>query len=182
MQGWVMNWEASMDFAAMIAFILPAYAANAAPVLFGGGKSKVDLGRNFLDGRRVLGESKTYRGLLAGVLAGTAVGALLALWLPALFLSSLALQDKIMAGLLLSVGTMFGDLLGSFLKRRVGITQSARHEFYDQLLFLAGALAFASPLHLPSWDEALLLLAATYLLHKFFNWLAHKLNLKKVPW
>jgi len=35
-------------------FFLPAYFANATPVVLGGG-TPIDLGRNFLDGRRILG-------------------------------------------------------------------------------------------------------------------------------
>ena len=35
-------------------FILPAYFANAAPVVLGGGPP-LDMGKKFLDGRRILG-------------------------------------------------------------------------------------------------------------------------------
>lgn len=49
--------------------VVPAYLANCTPPIFGGGRP-LDLGRNFLDGRRLLGEGKTIRGTVAGVTWG----------------------------------------------------------------------------------------------------------------
>ena len=46
-------------------YIFPAYCANGAPVLFGGGKP-IDLGKNFPDGRPIFGSHKTYRGFILG--------------------------------------------------------------------------------------------------------------------
>jgi CDP-diglyceride synthetase len=40
-------------------FILPAYAANASPVVFGGGKP-IDGGRKFFDGRPIFGTWENY--------------------------------------------------------------------------------------------------------------------------
>ncbi|MDX1747598.1 MAG: CDP-archaeol synthase, partial [Halobacteriales archaeon] len=55
--------------------MLPAYIPNNAAVLFGGGRP-IDGGRTW-DGRRVLGDGKTWRGTVAGTLAGTAVALVL---------------------------------------------------------------------------------------------------------
>ena len=41
--------------------ILPAYVANASAVLVGGG-TPVDSGKNWKDGKRILGDGKTWRG------------------------------------------------------------------------------------------------------------------------
>ena len=54
-------------------FIFPAYCANAAPVIFGGG-FPIDGGRVFRDGRPIFGLHKTVRGFLAGLAIGTLVG------------------------------------------------------------------------------------------------------------
>ncbi len=164
----------------LIAFVLPAYFANAAPVV-ARGKTVVDLGRNFVDGRRVFGDGKTYKGLAAGIIVGTFVGVLLALYAN-FYLPGLDFQAKVQVAFLLSIGTMAGDLAGSFIKRRIGIPNGSQHEFFDQLLFLGGALLLASPYYLPQLPEIGLLVAATYLLHKLFNIIAHSLKLKKVPW
>jgi len=62
-------------------FIFPAYLANSAPVDVSQIKAlkkygtPIDGGKTFR-GKRVLGDSKTWRGLYAGVIAGTAGGAL----------------------------------------------------------------------------------------------------------
>lgn len=148
--------------------------------MFGGGK-KIDYGKNLYDGRRVFGDGKTWKGLVAGVAFGTLAAIILAL-LDNFFVPQVQFREKVLVGLLLSCGTMAGDLLGSFLKRRLAISQSSQHEFFDQLLFLGGALVFASPVFLPRLETIVFLIAVTYILHKLFNWMAHRLNLKKVPW
>ncbi len=56
-------------------FILPAYVANATPVLTGGGPP-IDGGKKLSDGYRILGDGKTIRGFILGLLAGSIVGAI----------------------------------------------------------------------------------------------------------
>ncbi|MDK2383642.1 MAG: CDP-archaeol synthase, partial [Candidatus Korarchaeota archaeon] len=56
-------------------YILPAYMANMSPVIFGGGRP-LDMGKKFLDGRRILGDHKTIKGFASGILIGTLVGCL----------------------------------------------------------------------------------------------------------
>jgi len=52
---------------------LPAYVANAAPVLLGGGKP-LDGGRLWIDGRPILGGHKTFRGVFSALILGTLTG------------------------------------------------------------------------------------------------------------
>ncbi|MGA2876843.1 MAG: CDP-archaeol synthase, partial [Nitrososphaerales archaeon] len=56
-------------------FIFPAYCANATPVLAGGG-IKMDFGKNFMDGKRIFGNNKTFRGFFFGLAIGILVGAM----------------------------------------------------------------------------------------------------------
>ncbi|MEK6924421.1 MAG: CDP-2,3-bis-(O-geranylgeranyl)-sn-glycerol synthase [Candidatus Micrarchaeota archaeon] len=170
---------AGFDAVKLAAFILPAYLANSAPLLFGGGSS-LDLERKLSDGRRLLGNGKTWRGLLAGVVFGTFTGFALAVLFPAAL--PLAFRDRMMLAFLLSLGTMAGDVAGSFIKRRAAIAEGSQHEFFDQLLFLGGALLLAAPVMLPQPSEIIALVTATYVLHKATNWLAHKASIKSVPW
>jgi len=79
---------------------LPAYLANAVPVITGGG-SPLDGGRIWRDGRPLLGDHKTLRGTISGIVVGTVVG---------LF------QMTPLRGFLLALGTIGGDLIVSFLK------------------------------------------------------------------
>ncbi len=66
-----------MDIAVLIIealkFIFPAYCANAAPVLAGGGR-QMDFGRNFFDGKPIFGKNKTFRGFFFGLAIGVFVG------------------------------------------------------------------------------------------------------------
>ncbi len=169
----------------IVLFILPAYFANSIPVLLGGG-APIDRGKKLADGRRVLGNGKTVRGFFAGVLAGTAIGALEGLFLPgtALGIYAGSAFTYAIAGLLLGIGAMLGDLLGSFIKRRQGILQGRPSLVMDQLLFLLVALLLAYPLAAPllTLQAVIFLLVLTYFVHAGANVLANRLGLKKVPW
>ncbi|HIH23083.1 TPA: CDP-archaeol synthase, partial [Candidatus Micrarchaeota archaeon] len=70
-----------LDILQLILFILPAYVANAVPVLLGGG-AYLDLGKNWNDGGRIFGDGKTIRGFISGVVAGMLVGIVIAFYLP----------------------------------------------------------------------------------------------------
>jgi CDP-2,3-bis-(O-geranylgeranyl)-sn-glycerol synthase len=156
-----------------ILFILPAYAANGAPVLFGGG-TPLDLGRR-LRGRPIFGKHKTIRGLLAGICSGIIVG----------FAESLMPVYGFMLGigLLQALGTHAGDLLGSFIKRQRGMKEGKRSLLTDQYLFLTLAILFSVPLgHLPGVYGIIFLFVLTGIMHPLTNFLAHMLRLKEVPW
>jgi predicted MPP superfamily phosphohydrolase len=87
----------------------------------------LDGGQRWRDGRPLLGSHKTIRGLVGGVAAGTVAG--LYLGFPAWL--------GLAAGLL----SMGGDLLSSFLKRRLGKTSGAVVPGLDQIF--EGGLPFA---------------------------------------
>lgn len=167
----------------LFAFVLPAYVANAVPVLFRG-KTPIDLGATLPDKKRLLGQGKTVKGFVAGVFFGTLFGIIL--WAN-LNIYSLGFQEKAIAAFLLSLGTMSGDALGSFIKRRMGFKQGQALAIFDQLFFLIVALAFAFAFKPQIAGQiglmgTLILLFATYVLHAAANKLAHFLKLKKVPW
>jgi CDP-2,3-bis-(O-geranylgeranyl)-sn-glycerol synthase len=168
----------------LILFILPSYFANAIPVVLGGGPP-LDGGRIFRDGQRLFGDGKTVRGLFAGILAGLLVGALEGVILPGTAYSLYpSASSYALAGLLLGAGTMAGDLLGSFVKRRSRIARGKPSILLDQLSFLAVALLFAYPLapQLLSLWAVLFLAVLTYFVHVGANIVANRLGLKKVPW
>src|SRR5665648_441958 len=52
-------------------------------------------------------------------------------------------QMIIVAAFVLAVGTLFGDMAASFLKRRINIERGAQFPVVDQLDFVAGAWIFA---------------------------------------
>ena len=156
-----------------IIFILPAYCANATPVIAGGGLP-MDFGRKFLDGKPVFGKNKTFRGFLVGLFVGTCVG----------LSESAVFNYSIVFGLLLSLGALFGDLAGAFVKRRLGISPGNLLPIVDQVDFVAGALVFSLLLSSPtlSWELALTVLLITPPIHLLTNFTAYKLGLKRNPW
>ena len=82
-----------------------------------------------------------------------------------------------------SLGALVGDLVGSFVKRRVGLERGAQAPLLDQLGFYVFALLFlyAVGVTFPLPDE-ILWAAVIYGLHRATNWAAYKLGLKSVPW
>jgi CDP-2,3-bis-(O-geranylgeranyl)-sn-glycerol synthase len=137
-------------------FFLPAYLANMAPVLVQGHLEllarPIDAGRSFR-GRRILGDHKTWRGIVVGIAAGLAVFGLQIVVYRAGWLHGLALvdygQQSLLPGLLLGLGTGIGDATKSFFKRQIGIEPGASWLVFDQLDFLVGAYAFVSLVYVP---------------------------------
>lgn len=155
-----------------IIYIFPAYAANGAPVIFGGRGGSLDRGKK-IGKHRIFGNNKTVSGTLAGLACGVLVGVI---EFP--FISSM-----LPIAVLLTIGAIFGDLLGSFIKRRIGIKPGAGVPILDQYGFFIFALLFALPLgHMPDIYGLVFIIILTGILHIFTNKGAHRLGLKKVPW
>jgi len=152
-------------------FIFPAYCANATPVLAGGG-AKMDFGKSFIDGKRVFGDNKTFRGFFFGFAIGIMVG----------LMEVVAFHFPILFAFLVPLGALLGDLVGAFLKRRIGIAPGGLLPVVDQVDFVVGALVFSIPLGMVSWQLAVAVLLITPPIHLFTNYLAYKLKLKKNPW
>ena len=152
-------------------FIFPAYCANATPVLAGGG-AKMDFGRNFIDGKRIFGNNKTFRGFFFGYAVGVLVGAM----------EVYAFHFPLLFAFLIPLGALLGDLTGAFLKRRIGIAPGGLLPVVDQVDFVIGAVVFSLPLAMISWQLAVTVLLITPPIHLLTNFLAYKLKLKKNPW
>lgn len=147
-------------------FILPAYFANAVPVLFGKifkGRFPIDFNKTW-NGKPIFGKGKTFPGFLGGILIGTTVG---------------FLQGRFFAGLLLSIGALIGDLIKSLIKRRVGIASGKSWPIADQLDFVIGALLFVSIVQVLSLATIIIVLILTPAIHLAANATAYLLKLKK---
>jgi len=128
--------------------IIPVYTANASAVIVGGG-TPIDFKKTWRDGRRILGDGKTWKGLLTGTFIGMIVGfglAVAAKYLNANGYSFLGLTDfegfPLMIPILFSLcfGALVGDIVESFFKRRIGKDRGQDWIPFDQLDFLIGAL------------------------------------------
>jgi CDP-2,3-bis-(O-geranylgeranyl)-sn-glycerol synthase len=168
--------------------MLPAYVPNNAAVLAGGGRP-IDGGRT-MNGRRLLGDGKTWQGTAAGTLAGAALALVLNAVGPSVSdLLGVALPTfPLGAALALPAGAMLGDIAASFLKRRTGRERGAAFPGVDQLDFVVFALLLGF-LAAPGWFTDVFTLpvlavvvVVTPLLHLATNGIAYALGLKDEPW
>ncbi len=170
--------------------MLPAYTPNNFAVVFGGGKP-IDFEKVFIDGRRILGDGKTFRGFAGGLFGGLIVANveyMIENVINIHVFSSLPYLTFLKLAFALSFGSLAGDCLGSFVKRRFGVERGDKFPLLDQYDFLALSFLFAwiferrafESLYTP--DVILLAVILTPLLHRFANIVAYKLGLKDVPW
>ncbi len=108
----------------IVEFLVLLILANGTPVVANKALGQrfawpLDGGMNFLDGQPLFGTSKTLRGLVLAVLA-TSIGGLL-------------LGIGWQVGALVGFTSMLGDLLSSFIKRRLRLPPSSRATGLDQI-------------------------------------------------
>lgn len=113
-----------MQLTLILQFVTLLMLANGTPViaqkLLGNFLNQpLDGGAAFLDGRPLFGRSKTLRGVVLSILLTTG------------FAPAVGLEWKI--GLMAATMAMAGDLLSSFLKRRLKIPPSNRASGLDQI-------------------------------------------------
>lgn len=163
-----------------IVFYLPAYLANATPV-FLSGYGRVDFGSKFVDGHDLLGKNKTILGTISGILIGGLTGLVTYFLLPDMF--SLVNMTYVGGGigLVQGIGAMFGDLVGSFTKRRFKVSEGRPFIVIDQIDFILFAMLFSVPFidFPPIW---LLIIPLTIVITLTANAIAYKLGLKQVWW
>ena len=157
----------------MIQAIVLLIAANGAPVLINKALGKrwawpVDNKMKLRDGRRLFGNTKTWRGLFAAILFTTPAALLMNLepWIGALF-GALA---------------MTGDLLASFIKRRMGWAESSRARSLDTLPeSLLPILLLNKPLAL-SLIDIMLIAALFFLIEEWVSPVLYRLHIRKRPY
>ena len=167
-------------------FIMPAYFANSSAVLFKGQKP-IDRGKKLKDKNRILGDGKTWEGTFGGLLTGTFVGFLQYIIYKKyiLLMSGFGfINYSLWLGFVLSSGAMIGDIVESFIKRRLNIKRG-RKVIWDKLDFLIGALfmgyLFFDISFISVWHIAFLMIFTPFI-HKSFNIIAYLLKLKNVSW
>jgi CDP-2,3-bis-(O-geranylgeranyl)-sn-glycerol synthase len=174
--------------------MLPALVPNPAAVLLGGGRP-IDLGRSWR-GRRLLGDGKTWRGFIGGATCGILVGLLqigVVEWGDlgdAWSFGAWPYALTVVIGL--GLGSMLGDSMGSFVKRRIGFDRGTKAPGLDQYNFIIGALAIVIVFRFTWFDEHFIegnavwgvvaLLIVVPLLHRGINIIGYKLGKKNVPW
>jgi CDP-2,3-bis-(O-geranylgeranyl)-sn-glycerol synthase len=177
------------------AFILfiPAFVANPAAVITGG-HYPMDAGKNFPDGKRILGDGKTWTGYFGGSLAGVLIGFILAgIFYISGFAGSLpygrTFSEILVVLLAMSFGSLTGDVAGSFIKRRIGIQRGGKGALLDQWPFVLMSFLFlfifARPFFMSYYGNiigAVAILVITPPLHRGVNIIGFAMKKKDVPW
>lgn len=175
--------------------MVPMLIPNSAAVLFGGG-TPVDFGKTMKDGTRYLGDGKTWRGLVGGTLSGMGLGMIQIIIMTLLdkpdWTYSPCVACTIFILFLLAFGSMFGDMLGSFIKRRIKIARGAKAPILDQYDFLIGTMILIIPLQWVWFSENFLegmylvgfigLIILIPIMHRVMNIIGFKMGKKDVPW
>ncbi len=159
-----------MDIARLLLLLV---VVNGAPILArwllgSRGAWPVDGGRRFADGRPLLGPAKTWRGLFAALLAGILAA-------PLLDLSPLL-------GLELAAAAMAGDLLSSFLKRRLGYASSSMALGLDQIPEALLPALLAMPYLQLSLAEVLWVVALFFAVELLLSRLLYRLGIRREPY
>lgn len=173
-------------------FFLPAYFVNMTPPLakrvglFNFLDKEVDFGKKFL-GQPVFGRHKSWRGVIIGILVGILVtliqGELYRF--PAIQKISILNYSQInifLFGFLISAGTIFGDLLFAFIKRRLKMESGARFIPFDQTNYVIGSAVFLTPIFKIEIIVWLTLFILTFFLHIIVNRAGYYLKLHSAKW
>ncbi len=214
----------SIDPLGVLALLLlygPAYLSNTGAMIFGKAIPKItgmkvwviDGGKDWKDGNRLLGDGKSWNGLLGGPLLSAFLTMLATYLWHGNGLESKPFYDPMMMaeyhlpldglfgfygsaffiGYVLGFGSLVGDSLGSFVKRRRGLKRegdiSSKAPLLDTLpfaivCFMFGLILFPNQLYgshqlIPSMIWLLIL---TPIIHRSVNVLGYKLGLKSVPY
>lgn len=147
--------------------------ANGAPIMATAlcgawGSRPMDGGRVLADGHRLLGDSKTWRGLLLAPLASGVAAVLLGL--------------PTMVGAVIGLAAMLGDLLSSFSKRRLGMAASSMAFGLDQIPEVLLPLLAVSVRFDLAWSAMVWMVAGFIMLELALSRLLYWLGIRKQPY
>lgn len=147
----------------------------------------VDGGRSWR-GARILGDHKTWRGLVVGTL----IGALTA-WLQGMAYQEYAwvqafcepldytTVNTVLLGGLLGFGALLGDMIKSFAKRRVGVPSGKSWFPFDQIDYIAGGLLCSAIVVQLNLGVYLWIISIWFGMHLLFSYLGYIAHFKDDP-
>ncbi len=157
-----------------IVIIVSMMITNGSAVLVGQGYP-IDLGRKFIDGKRILGDGKSFEGALIALLYGSAILILLS--------NIFSVTHVIPIGIIALLGALLGDIVASFVKRRLGLERGSPLPIVDQLDFYIGGILLL--LAIGVIMDVVVIIVFTpivFIMHRLTNIIAYRLGLKDVPW
>lgn len=174
-----------MILLATLWFFLPAGIANMAPVfvsrwpLLKHWNTPLDRGHSWR-GKRLFGDNKTWRGLLAGTIVAALVSVLQQLTWP---MPELALPNAFLVGAALGFGALAGDAIASFIKRQHDVAAGKGWVPLDQIDYIIGGLLVVYPFasdFLGIGQITLIIMLYTGL-HFAFSYIGYVVGLKERP-
>ncbi len=154
--------------------LLLVLVANSAPILIrqlsvlAKFSYPLDCGLRFVDGKRLLGDTKTWRGVLAAVLIT--------------MFCSVLIQTGWLTGVVVAVIAMLGDSLSSFVKRRLGMAPSAMAFGLDQIPESLLPLIYLHYLWQLDWFKVGGLVLAFLLLEIVLSRILFRLHIRNRPY
>ena len=127
------------------------------------------------------------RALVAGVLlaiVGSLLGVFVVLKRMSFFSDAIAHASLtgIAIGLLLGFGTIIGDLVESFFKRRLNYESGKPFVPFDQIDFVLGAMIFVFPIVNLSINKIFIIIILSFVLHILVNHIAFYLKIRNEKW
>jgi CDP-diglyceride synthetase len=128
----------------------------------------VDGGLKWSDGHRLLGRSKTWRGILSAVMAAN--------------LMALLLGIAPLIGVWFALLTMLGDLFASFCKRRLGKQESSRSRGLDTVPESLLPASMLKESLLLSYVDIALIVLLFFLIEEFISPILYKWHIRQRPY
>jgi|TARA_Y100000294_G_scaffold175116_1_gene194525 CDP-2,3-bis-(O-geranylgeranyl)-sn-glycerol synthase len=168
--------------------MLPAYFANMAPVIVKNIFNNLEFPLDFnkkIKNKPIFGKNKTFRGLIFGILFAVIIAYLQFLFYNNNLFVNISIvnySDWLLIGLLMGFGTIFGDLVESFVKRRMNYESGKSFIPWDQMDFVIGALIFVYPIVKLSLDKIIIILLLSFILHIIANHIAFYTGVRRERW
>ncbi len=160
-----------INFAAKVLFLL--WVANGAPIIAARILGKrfcqpIDADLKLTDHQPLFGSSKTWRGIIAALICTVPL--------------ALAFGFRLDMAFYFTLASMAGDLLSSFIKRRMKLAPSRRALFLDQIpeaLFPVFVLIMADRI---DWKSGVLLVICFVMTDIFLSRLLYRWHIRKRPY
>jgi CDP-2,3-bis-(O-geranylgeranyl)-sn-glycerol synthase len=158
---------------------MPAFFANMAPIFV----NKIFKNKGYPINIKLFGSHKTYRGFISGIIFSLVIIFLQTYLYQYIFFKNLSLLDYnkinwITYGLLFGFGSMLGDLIKSFFKRRLGIKPGAMFIPFDQIDYILGLFLLLRVVYFPGWIIFLWSLIISFFANIIINYIGYLLKFR----
>ena len=169
-----MNW---MLVFKLLYFMLPAYLANTSPVL----TKRLFKKKGFPINPRLFGAHKTYRGFIIGIIVAWIV-VFIQKWFGFNTIVDYSSVNLWLLGFLIAFGALFGDLVESYFKRKIGIPAGEPWYVIDQLDYPLGVMLFTSFIIAYTFIDFTIILIGAFLITVIANHIGYWLGIIKSKW